>query len=109
MASEEEEIAKGKRAHQLLENELFKEALDAIEQRFRDRIEFSKLSEQAVREESYRMLCAVKELRQHLTRFVETGKLASMAQLNREESARSENLMREWDGSPDGRIRNSAT
>jgi len=102
---EDVEISRGKSAHQLLENPLLKEALDAIEQSFRDEIENSNLSQRDLREEAFRMLCAAKVFRKHLTRYIETGKMASMSKAQRHEQKQREQRLMEWDGSPDGRTR----
>lgn len=96
------EISRGKNALRLLENPLLVEALEAIESRFRNKYENTLLSQHDLREEAYRMLCAVKELRQHLTSFVTTGKMATVAQEQREEIELRERKLAEWDGSPDG-------
>ena len=100
---EEVEISRGKDAYRLLENPLLKEVLETIRERYLDDIERSDLSRQDVREEAFRMLCAVRVIKNHLTSFVNTGKLASHAQLQRIEANARERRLSEWDGSPDGR------
>jgi signal transduction protein with GAF and PtsI domain len=103
MADEEVEISRGSSASSLMQNTLLIEALNAIEQHFRDAIENSALSRQDVREEAYHMLCAAKVFRKHLTHHIETGKMASVALAQREDNAERERKHMEWDGSPDGR------
>ena len=99
------EIARGNNAKRLLENTLLKEALEAVKKRCRDTAENSQPSQVDVREASYWLLCAVKELEGHLTSFVNTGKLASYAQAQRIETSVRERRLAEWDGSPDGQPR----
>ena len=99
------EIARGNNAHRLLENPLLKEVLESIRQRYLDDIERSDLSRPDVREEAFRMLCAVRVFKNHLTSFVNTGKLASTAQATRMEAELRERRLAEWDGSPDGQPR----
>ncbi|GAF78987.1 unnamed protein product [marine sediment metagenome] len=103
MADEEVEISRGNSAASLLQNTLLIEALDSIEQHFREAIENSALSRSDVREEAYHMLCASKVFRKHLTHHIETGKMASVAFAQREDQETRERDHREWDGSPDGR------
>jgi hypothetical protein len=99
---EDVEITRGQNAARLLENELLNEALNGIESFFEDAWKNSKLSQSNIREESYRMLCVSKDFRQHLTTFVTTGKLASVAKIEREEQEVKERNVSESDGSPDG-------
>jgi hypothetical protein len=99
---QEAEIARGQQAQQLLENPLLVEALEAVEARYSDAWLNSTLSQAVLREEAYRMLAAVKELRTHLTRFAETGKLAAIARDTKRETDIKERKLRAWDGSPDG-------
>jgi signal transduction protein with GAF and PtsI domain len=103
MADEEVEISRGNSAASLMKNPLLIEALDEIEQHFRDSIENSALSRSDVREEAYHMLCAAKVFRKHLTHHIETGKMATLAFAQREEQEAREREHAEWDGSPDGR------
>jgi len=99
------EIIRANEAKRLLENSLLNEALDAIEEKFEASWKDSKLTQVTLREEAFRMLSAVKEVRAHLTNFVNTGKLASAAKEQREEAAVRERNVSEWDGSPDGQHR----
>lgn len=99
---EEQEISRGKEAHRLLENPLLKEALEAIRKRCRQVSESSQPGQTEVREASYWLLCAVRELEMHLTNFVNTGKLASTSRAQRIDSEQRERELAEWDGSPDG-------
>jgi signal transduction protein with GAF and PtsI domain len=101
MADEEVEIHRGHNARQLLENNLLNEALEKIEMHFTSKMVDSELSQSAVREEAYRMLCAVRMFNRHLTNIIETGKMATVAQAQREELSERERKLAEWDGSPD--------
>lgn len=102
MSDEEQEIVRSNEANALLGNKLLNEALEAIAQRYRDDYENSQLSQRELREEAFRMLSTVKLFRQHLTHFVETGKMASVTRAQRQASERAERELSEWDGSPDG-------
>jgi len=99
---ENQEILRGKQAHQLLENELLNEALNSLEQKYETAWRNSKLSQVELREEAFRMLGAARELRSYLTNLVNTGKLASTAQAQRVEQVDRERRLSEWDGGPDG-------
>jgi DNA-binding TFAR19-related protein (PDSD5 family) len=96
------EITRGNDATLLLGNSLLNEALDAIEKRYENSWKSSGLSQIKLREEAFRMLCTVEEFRKHLTNFVNTGKLASVAQTDRIDQQIRERDLAEWDGSPDG-------
>jgi hypothetical protein len=96
------EISRGQAAKKLLENPLLKEALETIKQRCRDKSEASLPSQPEVREAAYWLMCAAKEFEAHLTNFLNTGKLATSAQAQREDQSNRERYLAEWDGSPDG-------
>jgi hypothetical protein len=100
---EELEIVRGQEAHQLLENELLNEALNAIEKRYNDAWMNTTLSQANLREEAYRMLAACRELRMALTSFITTGKLASTAKEARMDLEERERKVNRSDGSSDSR------
>ena len=102
MADEEREIIRGNEAASLLGNSLLNEAFEAIDAHFMKKIKDSTLSQTELREEAFRMLCAQKEFRQHLTRFVTTGKMASETRAQRQDQEDRGRRLSEWDGSPDG-------
>ena len=98
---EELEISRGGRAKRLLEDPLLVEALEAIHERYTKAWRNTQLSQVTVREEAYRMLSAVDEFTAHLTRFVQTGKLATTAKETRVVSEDREQRLKDWDGSTD--------
>lgn len=100
--NEDAEITRGHQARQLLENPLLVEALEAITNRYERSWRDSALSQSVLREEAYRMLSAVEEFKVHLTRFVETGKLATIAKETREEQVKRERRVEASDGSGSG-------
>lgn len=102
MADEEQEIVRGQEAKSLLTNRLLNEALEKIESHFNNKILYSELSQSSLREEAFRMLCACREFKKHLTHVLETGKMASTARAQRQDKEDRERRHSEWDGSPDG-------
>jgi hypothetical protein len=100
---EELEILRGREAQSLLGNELLNEALDALESKYDTAWKNSSLSQVNVREEAYRMLATVREIRLSLTSFVTTGKLATTAKETREETEERGRELNKWDGSADNR------
>jgi hypothetical protein len=96
------EISRGKNAARLLEDPLFVEALEAIKARCRKKSEDSLPSQGNVREAAYWLMSATKELESHLTSFMNTGKMATVAKETREGQELQERRLTEWDGSPDG-------
>jgi hypothetical protein len=96
------EISRGQEAKRILENPLLVEALEAVRERCRSLSERSLPSQKDVREGAYYLLAATNELERHLTSFATTGKLAAVAQDQREEQKLRERKLSEWDGSPDG-------
>ena len=99
---EEVEIARGRMAGSLLGNELLVEALAAMEMKYENAWINSQLSQTEIREEAFRMLRTVREFKQHLTRMVDTGKLATTARETRLEMESRQQRHSDWDGSADG-------
>jgi hypothetical protein len=82
MASEKDlrelEVSRGERARGLLGDPLVNEVLEHYEKALMARWARSEVGRTDERETVYFMVCALREVRAGLTRFVETGKLASM-------------------------------
>ena len=104
MADEDVEISRGQRAKRLLGEPLLVEALITIEEHFDTKWKNTDLSQVQIREEAFRMLCAIREFKTHLTRMVTTGKLATVAKADRQERDLTERRTAAWDGSPDSGI-----
>ena len=83
--SEEEEIQRGREAAHLKEHPMVVGALDAIEAYYSRVWKDSKLGENQVREEAFRMLHCVALFGRLLTDHMETGTLAEKAKVIRDE------------------------
>lgn len=78
----------GQRAQQLLRDPLLVSAFEQIEARFTNDWRQSTLGQSDLREEVYRMLCALDEVRAHLTKLVRDGQYAAYTLEQRAERGR---------------------
>lgn len=78
MASEHERIYDGNRAKEVLENEQFQAAFDAVEQDIIDKWTNSPARDAAGRESLWQYLMLLRKVKAQLTGTMETGKLAEL-------------------------------
>ena len=80
----EKEIARGKQAQALLDNEILKEAFDYLEQEYHKAWENSSIDQQKPRETVFMMLKTLKTVKQHIENVVAPGKIANdqLTQIN---------------------------
>lgn len=71
------EMSRGIRAQQVLENDLVKEALSTIRESILSSWELSKANDKEGREEAWKMLKVVNEFERHLRTVMDTGKMAT--------------------------------
>lgn len=72
----EQDIARGTRAEQLLENDLLNEAFTKIRENLHQQFEQSSANDAEGREEAWKMLKVISEVERHLKSVVHTGKIA---------------------------------
>jgi hypothetical protein len=73
----DEDMSKGASARQLLENELLVEAFEAIESRWASAMRHTSPAQVEDRENAWRVLFALDLLKDELTSYVTTGKVAA--------------------------------
>ena len=73
----QKEIARGKQAQALLENEILKEAFDYLEKEYHTTWENSSIEQQKPRETVFMMLKTLKTVKQHIENVIATGKIAN--------------------------------
>ena len=73
----QKEIARGKQAQALLENEMLKEAFDYLEKEYHTAWENSSIEQQKPRETVFMMLKTLKTVKQHIENVIATGKIAN--------------------------------
>ena len=95
-AKEDDELLHGTRAAQVLENEAFIGAVDALKARYRSAWEYSAWDDAQGREAAYRAAAALDEIVKQLRSVVTTGKMAEVA---REHRAETEERTQRNDGS----------
>jgi hypothetical protein len=74
----EERLYNGDRAREVLENEVFIQAFDAIEREVIETWTSSPARDQEGREKCWQYLTLLRKVKTHLTQTLETGKLASL-------------------------------
>lgn len=95
------EMLRGRKAKELMDNELLLEALATIELHWETVWKNSRPEDGKLREEAYRMHAASKLFRGQLTRVITTGKLAAKAESDRHDREKQERRLENWDGSAD--------
>jgi hypothetical protein len=83
----ESEIERAHRAGLLLDNEIFKESLDLIQKNIIAEWQNSKSHDKEGREDCYRQLKSLNEIKRHIESVLNTGK---MAQKQKEEQSKLE-------------------
>lgn len=79
MSNEEEEVRKGKKAQQILEDETLVAALMKLENDQLWVFKSTRADETAKREQCWAMLRAIENLRTELTKVIDNGKVAQRA------------------------------
>ena len=69
--------ARAQRAHEILNDEIFTEAFDAIKAYLTERWQKSEAREGDVREEMFRRLQSLEQVRQAMNKHIENGQLAN--------------------------------
>lgn len=100
--ADEEVIRKGKEAEGLLNNPVIKDAFEGVRKQLENGWKNSKVNDQVLREECYRMLHCLEAVRTQLTTYVNGGKLLVAGREERQLEDYRTGQLKNWDGSPDG-------
>jgi|TARA_R100000664_G_C2697364_1_gene99076 hypothetical protein len=70
------------KAQQILDNEVYQESINAIQNQLIEAWQHTAVSQQEEREKIYQMLLATRQIVSHLEDVMTTGKMAEMQELN---------------------------
>lgn len=72
-----EKVGKGRKALEILDNEIMKEAFEALESHYINEWKSSKIDDEVKREKAYARMSVLADFKAQLQSYVDTGKIAS--------------------------------